>query len=209
MRILAISDLHGAKVDSLLNVEGVDMVLFLGDVTAGGSLEQTKERILPLRDAYPKIWVLPGNWERSHSVAWLEEEGLSLDLKTETFEGLRFFGIGGSELTPFNTPNEFIPEVYTSRISKCPQAKKDERLVICSHHPPYGVCDKIIFGEHVGSKSLREIIINRSPALVLCGHIHEARGQGMIGTSLIVNPGTAPKHHAIIDISKEISVKLE
>jgi len=208
MLVLVVSDLHGHSVEPLVGIEGVDLLLMLGDVTTGAGLEKTKERIQTLRGAYPALYVISGNWERPQSAAWFQAEGLSLDGRAERFNGLLLFGLGGSIPTPFNTPNEFTEDELADKLTSCPEPEEDERLVICSHNPPYGACDRVFLGKRVGSKSLWAFIEKRKPDLVLCGHIHEARGIENIGPTIVLNPGSAPKHYALIRIEKEISVAL-
>lgn len=208
MLVLVVSDLHGHSVEPLVGIEGVDLLLMLGDVTTGAGLEKTKERIQTLRGAYPALYVISGNWERPQSAAWFQAEGLSLDGRAERFNGLLLFGLGGSIPTPFNTPNEFTEDELADKLTSCPEPEEDERLVICSHNPPYGACDRVFLGKRVGSKSLWAFIEKRKPDLVLCGHIHEARGIENIGSTIVLNPGSAPKHYALIRIEKEISVNL-
>lgn len=207
MRILVVTDLHDHKTDALLDIPDVKMVMVLGDVTTGGSLDDTMERILPLRDSYPELFVIPGNWEQQDSIKWLNEEGLSLHGKSIRKGNLFFLGAGGSIPTPFNTPNEISEEELAGLLNKCPETP-DTRLVILSHTPPYGACDKVFLGSHVGSRSLRNFITERKPALVMCGHIHEARGVENINSTIVVNPGTAPEHYAIIELEEKIKIEL-
>jgi uncharacterized protein len=209
MKILVITDLHGQSADDLLGFRDVDLVLVLGDVTTGAGVAETIKRIEPLRRSYPGLYAVPGNWERPESIHWLNEEGLNIDTRVVRFKGLLIFGLGGSIPTPFNTPNETTEDVFAQKLSTCPEPCKDERLVICSHTPPYGACDKVFLGKHVGSESLRKFIDKRSPDLLLCGHIHEARGMEQIGATIVINPGTAPKHYALIDIEEQISATLK
>jgi Icc-related predicted phosphoesterase len=209
MKILVITDLHGNLPDDLLGFQDVDIVLVLGDITTGAGLTETRKRIEPLKSSYPRLYAVPGNWERPESIEWLDQEGLNIDAKLVRFQGLLIFGLGGSIPTPFNTPNETTEDVFAQKLSTCPEPQKGERLIICSHNPPYGACDKVFLGKHVGSESLRKFIDRRSPDLLLCGHIHEARGQEQIEATIVINPGTAPKHYAFVTIEEEISVTLE
>ncbi len=239
MRILALTDLHSRSVKPLLGLEGIDLVLVLGDITTGASLAETKERINPLRDSYPALYAIGGNWDRPESTQWLADEEISMDGRVVRFADIVLFGVGGSTPTPFNTPNEFPEEEFGKRLADCPEPQEDERLVLCSHNPPYGGCyllatgayapaycentpegygecyggcyggcDKVLSGQHVGSKNLRDFIEERKPHLVLCGHIHEGRGKDMIGETVVVNPGTAPRHYALIEIAESISIDL-
>jgi Icc-related predicted phosphoesterase len=46
--------------------------------------------------------------------------------------------------------------------------------------------------------------------VVLCGHIHEARGEDRIGRSQIVNPGpVSAGHYAMVEIGEQASVRLD
>jgi Icc-related predicted phosphoesterase len=65
-------------------------------------------------------------------------------------------------------------------------------------------------GTHVGSKSVRDFIEREQPDVVICGHIHEARGQDAIGRSKIVNCGPASKgYYAVIEIGEKILITNE
>jgi len=45
---------------------------------------------------------------------------------------------------------------------------------------------------------------------VLCGHIHESRGEDTIGASRIVNPGpVASGHYALVEVVEDVSVRLD
>jgi len=208
MKILAVTDLHGGSVKKLLDFTDIDLVLVLGDITTGKGVRDTRARIEPLRDAYPSLYAIPGNWDRADSSRWLASEGLNLDCRSITMDRLVFYGVGGSTTTPFSTPNEFTEADFPHKLSGCPNPKADERLILLSHNPPHGACDRTALGMHVGSKYLRSFIEERSPALALCGHIHEGRDVANIGSTIVVNPGPAPGHYVIVDTRKDISVKL-
>lgn len=208
MNILAITDLHGKPVDKLLGLKDIGLVLILGDITTGANLDDTIERIQPLRDAYPLLFAIPGNWDRIQSQQWLIDEGIGFDEKPIAVGDTVIYGIGGSLATPFNTPNEITEQDISNKLAGCPQKQDGERLIVCSHNPPHGACDKAFVGGHVGSKTLKGFIEGRKPDLVLCGHIHEARGMEMIGSTPVVNPGTAPRHYALIEIAENISIQL-
>jgi len=74
--------------------------------------------------------------------------------------------------------------------------------IFCPHAPPYGTaCDRLRSGEHVGSTAVRALVDREQPDLVLCGHIHEARGEDRVGRTRIVNPGPAAAgHYAVVEI---------
>jgi Icc-related predicted phosphoesterase len=75
-------------------------------------------------------------------------------------------------------------------------------------HPLITKLDKIFTGEHVGSKSIRTFIEQYQPDIVICGHIHEARGSDKLGKSWMINCGpAAKKNYAVIEIGE--SIRLE
>lgn len=58
------------------------------------------------------------------------------------------------------------------------------------HGPPHGACDFTSprYGSmNVGSRTQREAIVNKKPALVICGHIHEGYGKDLIGRTVVAN----------------------
>lgn len=208
MRILVLSDLHGRSPDPLLGIPGIDLVLILGDITTGAGLDKIRKSVDVIKRTYPKILAIPGNWERPESVLWLEQEGLSIDGKCLSVEGITLCGAGGSIPTPFRTPREFSEEHYKKVLESFTIPGRDAPFFLVSHTPPFGVCDRTFTGRHVGSKSLREFIDLHQPDLVLCGHIHEARGKTLSGKTIVVNPGPAPSNYAVVEVNAGISVEL-
>ena len=77
--------------------------------------------------------------------------------------------------------------------------KKFKKLdILLCHQPPYKILDKVSFkqapkhwkGKHAGSKVILDYIKKHQPKLVLCGHIHEGKGEAKIGRSRIINLGS-------------------
>jgi uncharacterized protein len=91
-----------------------------------------------------------------------------------------------------------------------PAARNDIRHVVLSHVPPRGCSlDRTFLGKHVGSTALRSYIESRQPKLVVCGHIHEARGIELLGRTTVVNCGVAARgYYALVELDKEVRVAL-
>ena len=64
-------------------------------------------------------------------------------------------------------------------------------------------------GYHAGSTAVRDFIDDEQPDLVICGHIHEGRGEDLLGKSKIVNCGPSRDGcYALIDVNQEIRISL-
>jgi hypothetical protein len=84
--------------------------------------------------------------------------------------------------------------------------------VLVAHPPPRGTLDEAFGRFHAGSAALRDLVLRREPAVLLCGHIHESRGEDAIAATRIVNPGPAASGHCAVvdvgDVGDELSVTL-
>jgi hypothetical protein len=87
------------------------------------------------------------------------------------------FLIGG---WAFTAPSSHGGDFLAERFSAIPE---DEPSTSCSRtHCPNGLRDVTQGGEQMGSRALLGAIRHRPPRLVVCGHVHEARGATGIGT---------------------------
>lgn len=211
------ADLHGSA-ERLRPLEGadVDVVVFCGDLH---NLE-LPDRMRPVAEALaalgPPVLIVPGNMDPKETApkVW-KEAGLQMVHRGSWVRGgYGFVGFGGmvarderrlSDLNRFYSSDE---DVYRSlnrlwgRISGC------GRRIVLTHQPPRGTRDLIYNGERGGSPGLRRFVEEAVPDLLLCGHIHEDRGEGWIGSTRIVNVGELRQGHAaVIDLEGEISVQ--
>jgi len=109
--------------------------------------------------------------------------------------------------TPWNTPRE-LPESELRKAleREFEKVKNSERLICNFHAPPYDThldmapkLDKnwkpvTHFGapvmEHVGSKAVKDFIMDHQPLIGLHGHIHESCAYQKLGRTLCLNPGS-------------------
>ena len=75
--------------------------------------------------------------------------------------------------------------------------KENPNSILIAHNPPYRYVDKAYNGKHIGSKILFEAIKKHQPKLVLCGHIHEAKGKAKIGKTQVINLGCCGDYEII------------
>ncbi len=119
--------------------------------------------------------------------------------------GLAMVSMGWTNPTPWKTYREAPEEKLRERIERMVAQVPDLRRAIFNFHaPPYGsnldeapALDedmKYLHGGRamrpVGSKAVREAIVEHQPLLSLHGHIHESKGTIRLGQTLAVNPGS-------------------
>jgi Icc-related predicted phosphoesterase len=214
MRILAMTDVHGSKhaldfISQFASRYEPDILCIAGDISHFGPVEWAGELMDQIDNqiGVPCLTV-PGNCDPPETVEAIKESRVTgLHLKSEEVGGIKFVGLGGSSTTPFPTLFEWEDD-YAMQID----GLLDDSSVLLSHNPPLGCLDSTHFVKNVGSKSLREMVDRRQPRLVICGHIHEARGIAELGRTRLVNPGMLAKGFAaVIDMeAKPVSpVKIE
>jgi Icc-related predicted phosphoesterase len=204
MKLLALSDFHGnySHVESIRGRAGhFDAVLIAGDITDFGPDEHALELLNMFKEP---VLAVPGNCDKPSILRVLDEHAINLHNSIHNLHGLNFLGLGGSNPTPFNTPFELsekrIGEYVDTLLSKL-----NGRAILVSHAPPLNTTDKVPRG-NVGSEALARFLGRLD--LIVCGHIHEARGSVFVKGTRVVNPGAASKGQgALITIKDDISVE--
>lgn len=206
MKLLALSDLHGdySFVRTILDKAGViDAVLIAGDLTDFGPDEKANELLCMFK---VPVLVVPGNCDHPTIMKMLDQDKNAVNLHNSSYEfgGFTFMGLGGSNPTPFNTPFELSEKKINEYIGTLLSRSKG-KLILLSHAPPRNSTDKLPFG-NVGSEAL-ERFLGRFD-LIVCGHIHEARGTVQVNGTRVLNPGMASKGQAaIITIDEQINIE--
>ena len=204
MKLLALSDLHGdySRIKAIRNrAEAFDAVLISGDITNFGP----DERALELFGMFGEpVLAVPGNCDNPSILKLLGENAINLHNSSYSMGDLTFVGLGGSNPTPFNTPFELSEKKIGEYIGTLLSNLKG-RIILLSHAPPKNTTDKVPRG-NVGSEALARFLGRFD--LIVCGHIHEARGAIRTNSTLVVNPGMASKGQgALITIDDEIKVE--
>jgi uncharacterized protein len=120
-------------------------------------------------------------------------------------DGFAMVSTGWANPTPWKTFRELPEDELRVRIDGLVASVSDrQRSIFNFHAPPYGsnLDNAPKIGEDmryvsggqalipVGSKAIRDAILEYGPALSLHGHIHEGRGAVKLGRTLAVNPGS-------------------
>jgi len=214
LRILAAADFHGIP-DATANLlrfleRSYDCLLLIGDITNFGPLSAAEDILNSVEPAGLPTLAVPGNCDPKSILEILDKHGVNLHAKVNKINEVTFVGLGGSNLTPFNTPFELTEAEIKEELDDLVNGL-DQNFVLVTHAPPYDtLVDRTHEGIHAGSKSIREFIEERQPSAALCGHIHESRNTDTLGQTMIVNPGPIGKGYAaeIVVAGNRANVKL-
>jgi uncharacterized protein len=215
LRLLLLSDIHGRvpairRILSEARPLGVDAVIASGDLTDFGSLANAAEILNELSVLGAPIFFVPGNCD---TPLLGREEVLSgsvnLHGRCGAIGDFALIGVGGSTPTPFDTLFELSEESTKRALDKAYTSVRQRRFAVVSHVPPLDTSvDVTLSGDHAGSNAVREFIERTRPLLVVCGHIHEAKGSDILGDTVIINPGAASKgFYATADMEDSITVE--
>ncbi len=213
MKILALSDIHGAytrMVDIVNSNSSVDAIVIAGDLTTNGSPEEAEEAVQQLRRFKKPLLVVAGNMDPPLLDDVFVRLGLSINRRGVVIGGVGFFGVSASPISQLRTPNEITEEEISSRAEfGLLQVSGAKVKVFVPHSPPLNTkLDRIHSGRHVGSSAVRSFIEQHQPHVVICGHIHEGRGVDRIVASEIINCGpTASGFYGVISIGEDVVVQ--
>jgi len=190
MRILALSDLHGHL--PALDVSRVDCVMIAGDICP-------EEAKIP---SFQRPWL-----ERAFG-PWAELLAKPVYLALGNHDFCNYFScppnlIYGTEeiigqVLLFSWTLPFAD--YAWEIDEGGIEDKLEALlgpvravppIWLTHGPPFGVCDGLEDHHHNGSRALRAAVEKYEPRALICGHIHEAKGRGLLGRTMVYNVSIA------------------
>jgi len=213
MRLLCLADLHGDEtaLNNILQDAGtVDVILLGGDITHFGTPNQAEEFVLQARNSCPHVFGVAGNCDSAAIDERLAEMGVSLFRRGIVHRGIGFYGVSSMPpwvATMYELSEDEISEALTVGRG---QVRESDLDVILSHPPPRDCkLDRTTRGDHVGSSAVRRMIENYRPALVVCGHIHEARGVDTIASTTVVNCGPACRgSYALVHLDGKVDVQL-
>ncbi len=206
MRIICFGDVHMSlgKFQDIPGIGSADAVIINGDLTNFGSADDARKIIDCVKDVNQTVYAQIGNLDNMDVNDYLQEIGINLHGQAILLDGqCCLIGAGGSNIAPFNYPVDFSEAEISALLDTAYfQAKElistvdnsDMPLILVVHMPPFGTeVDRLHDGTHVGSSAVRQFIENIQPAVCLAGHIHEARGEDIIGSTPVINPGMISK----------------
>jgi len=203
MRIYGVADLH-ARPDRLDQIRRniyqyrPDVLVIAGDMTSyrhpAAVLEKLK--LLPV-----PVLAVRGNTDLSRMEKLFDAYSniFSLHLKQIQVSGVNFSGVSGTLPIPFRSRIGLLQKKVMQQAS----ALTDRESVFVTHPPPYGTLDRVMGRFHAGARAVSELIAEKEPRLVLCGHIHEDYGHAVIGRTHVVNCNMAGNRQGVlVDMEK-------
>jgi len=216
VKLIVGSDFHGNEVmikrfAAEAVKENAEAMLICGDLTNFGSLKEATRLLSILSETGVPVLFVPGNCDPPSLLGANLEDAKLLHGEATTYGELSFIGIGGSPPTPFHTPFELSEEEIIAELKRAAENITDyRRLILISHSPPHRTrLDRTMLNLHVGSLSVRRFIEENEPLLVFCGHIHEAKGEDKIKSTIIVNPGPAKDGDYVLALVKKNNISIE
>jgi Icc-related predicted phosphoesterase len=216
VRIAYVVDVHdapGAVAEAVGRIGEIDVLLVGGDITTNGTAEDVAAAVESWRPLAATLLGVAGNMDSPAIDARLEDLGVSVNARGVHVGDVGIFGVSAAPFSPLHTPYELADDELSSRAEAGFAAVRGAPVTIfCPHAPPLDTaCDRLRDGRHVGSAAIRAFVERAQPSLVLCGHIHESRGEDTIGGSRIVNPGpVGAGHYAVVDVDRsELTVSLD
>jgi Icc-related predicted phosphoesterase len=187
INLYAAADLHGRQ--SRLGIVArqaarpeIHAVVLAGDLVNYGR----GHGLLTHLAALPKpVYAVRGNTDPSRiEAAMAATRGIrSLHLEVRRPGPYAMVGVSGTLPIPFRSRVCWAESKVLRRLT----AMVTPRSILVAHSPPWGACDRVAGRWHAGSRGLRRLIAARSPAVMICGHIHEAAGIARLGRTLVVN----------------------
>lgn len=212
MKIAVMSDLHGV----LPKVESCDYIFICGDISPLHIQENIHLMQRWLRNKFckwinnlncKKVIMVGGNHDYVLLDMWNNELKHNLYITHPTSNKLillennqiTIFDENNKEYIVWGSPNCEIfgnwPFMYNSEINKKAFNTIPENCDFAlTHTPPYGACDVILQEMkwpnqgHIGSSVLTEVILEKQPKYLFCGHIHSGNHQcEMINNTKVYN----------------------
>jgi Icc-related predicted phosphoesterase len=187
MRLYAAADLHGKRrrfmtvLDNLRHCRA-DALVLAGDILNYGRGRE----LLPLIEGLPlPVFMVRGNSDPPALERWAAacRNVHPIHLKAIALHGFELVGVSGTLPIPFHSRAGWREARALRHLGTLAKPCS----IVVAHPPPYGCRDQVMGRFSAGSRGLARLIRAFSPAVMVCGHIHEAAGVGTLGASLVVN----------------------
>lgn len=207
MKFLVFTDLHQKasvvdKINEVIERSGAEFVVCLGDVTDFGTGADAAGILSSIKS---KVYAIPGNCDPLDFAESISDVAVDMHGNAAEVGGYRLVGLGGSNVTIFNTPFELDEDDLYDGLDGI----SEEGMILMTHAPSYGILDQIPSGQSVGSPAVRRIVDEYRPILAMSGHIHEAFGVVVSDGTTFLNPGPAKDGRMAVVTIEDGKVEVE
>jgi uncharacterized protein len=217
LRILGLADLHDNwEMLSRLMDMNADLIAFCGDLHNGTTRDKARPTVEALESLGLPVLIVPGNMDHKDVVPELWRKAGFLMLHRSSFiDGdFGFLGMGGmvaKNPLRIGDPSRYYhsdADVYQTLAKTYQEISATKFKILITHQPPRGLRDTLYNGESSGSVSLLRFVEEYQPDILLCGHIHEDRGEASSGNTRIINVGELNRGYAaLIELGEETNVE--
>lgn len=193
MKLLAFVDIHGnmaalRRIIRRAKKPDINLVVNCGDHTIFG--EKHRLILKKLNKIKKPVLIIHGNHESE-----AETRRLCTTFRNCIFIHNRIFKKNNSIFLGWGGGGfSLVDKEFERAVKKFRKDFKNKKVILVTHAPPYRTKVDRIMNSHAGNKSIRNIIISKKPALVICGHLHENAGRhDKLGRTIIINPGPKGK----------------
>lgn len=210
MKIIAISDTHTRHREIM--IPDCDILIHAGDYTSNGRIEETSSFLtwFAAQPAEFKVFI-SGNhdslsFNNSSLFKALVKEHANLFYLEDSGIEIKGLKIWGTPWTPTFGMWSYMVDPYSPRMQKYRDMIPEDLDILVSHGPPHSVCSTTQDGKEAGCIQLKFAIEKVQPKHVICGHIHEAHGTGVIGGSKVHNVASLDARYTYTH--KPVEIKL-
>jgi Icc-related predicted phosphoesterase len=199
MRILVISDLHGALPAAWSAVErfAPDVLLSCGD---WGDPDEVSEADLAAFPARLHVLTTFGNHDPLDLLPRLKNQDGSPVLlaqgEVRNVDGLRLAAIGGIWAKSHRLPHYVTDEDVATFAARIVESGPVD--ILLTHGCPSGLADLTPTGRHGGQRCFLDASYNIAPRVHLCGHLHVAQERTLKDGRRILNVGETPAGSVVV-----------
>ncbi|MDP2872925.1 MAG: metallophosphoesterase [Bacillota bacterium] len=207
VRILALADVHGSqaaaeRILAAAQDEGdLGVILLAGDLTRFFTPYQLPRVLDVFLPTGIPVLAVAGNCDGPAVHRELERTGCSIAGRGRTVAGIGFCGVPSAP--PHRGHTWEVEEAELAAWLEQGYAEMGDHPVkiLVTHSPPDGIPEGV-----PGSTAVAEALNRLDFDLVVCGHIHEARGVTCVpgGRTLVLNCGCAADgHYALVELDEQ------
>lgn len=195
---IVVGDVHesSGRMAAIPGVAKAEALILSGDLTNRGGTAKASLVLDAALRANPNVLAQVGNMDLPELTGHLARRGMNIHREARLLApGLALMGVGYSSPTPFGTPAEASEEELAAWLAETHAkaralAGPDGSVLAVIHNPPKDtLLDRLPSGMNVGSPAVRAFLDREQPQVCVCGHIHEAVGEALLGRCHVLNPG--------------------